>query len=172
MEGLENSAYLTLYIISNLISLLILWAAWKNQRVSRVLFLLVFAWASWTNWNEALVAPQFYLDYANLTFSNLYKEFINGWFSRHITLAVSFIATCQALIAFSMLLKGWIFKTASVGAMIFLLAIAPLGIGSAFPCTVIMAIAFGLLLSYKKVDYLWIAQPGSLHKHRWSFFPK
>ena len=102
MKGLDNNTYLVLYIISNVIALLILLTSWKHYRLSRLLFFLVFAWASWTNWNEALVAPQFYLDYASLTFSTLYRDFIQGWFSRHITLAVGFIATCQALIAVAM----------------------------------------------------------------------
>ena len=157
MKGLENNTYLALYIISNVIALLMLWASLKHYRISRLLFFLVFAWASWTNWNEAIIAPRFYLDYAGLTFSNWYRDFIQGWFSWHITLAVGFIATCQALIATAMLLKGWIFKTAAIGAIIFLLAIAPLGVGSAFPCTIILAIAMWLLTRQKEIDYLWIS---------------
>jgi hypothetical protein len=52
---------------------------------------------------------------------------------------VGFIATCQAFVAISILLKGWIFKTGCIGAIIFFLPYAPLGVGAAFPCTVIMA---------------------------------
>lgn len=100
--------------------------------------------------------PQFYLDYAGLTFSGWYKSFINGWFSNHITVAVVFIATCQALIAISMILKGWIFKTGAVGAIVFLLAIVPLGVGSAFPCTLILAISVWIVLRHKQIDYLWL----------------
>jgi len=157
MKGLENNTYLVLYVISNVIALLMLLAAWTQRRILRVMFFIVFAWASWTNWNEAIIAPQFYLDYAGLTFSNWYRDFIQGWFSWHITLAVGFIATCQALIAVSMLLRGWIFKTAAIGAFIFLLAIAPLGVGSAFPCTIILAIAMWSLMRQKEIDYLWIS---------------
>lgn len=157
MKGLENNTYLVLYIISNVIALLMLLAAWTQRRILRVMFFIVFAWASWTNWNEAIIAPQFYLDYAGLTFSSWYRDFIQGWFSWHITLAVGFIATCQALIAVSMLLRGWIFKTAAIGAVIFLVAIAPLGVGSAFPCTIILAIAMWSLMRQKEIDYLWIS---------------
>lgn len=157
MKGLDNNTYLTLYIISNAVALFILLLSWKVQRMARLLLFIIFAWASWTNWNEAIVAPQFYLDYGNLTFSGLYRKFIDGWFSSHITPAVGFIATCQALIAFSMLLKGWIFKTGAAGAIIFLLAIAPLGVGAAFPCTLILGISIWLMLRSKKVDYLWIS---------------
>ena len=156
MTGLSNSMYLMLYIISNVVALLIILAAWKNERMARLMLFIVFAWASWTNWNEALTAPQFYLDYAGLTFSGWYKSFINGWFSNHITVAVVFIATCQALIAISMILKGWIFKTGAVGAIVFLLAIVPLGVGSAFPCTLILAISVWIVLRHKQIDYLWL----------------
>ncbi len=156
MKGLENHVFLAFYIISNIVALLLLWASWKSKHVARLLVFLIFAWASWTNWNEALVAPQFYLDYAGLTFMDVYKNFINGWFSSHILLAVGFIATCQALVALSMLLRGWIFKTGCFGAIVFLLAIAPLGVGSAFPCTVIMTAAIILLLRGKEINYLWL----------------
>ena len=158
MRDLNYNVFLALYIFSNLLALAMLWAGWKNQRVLRLLVSLVFAWASWTNWNEAVIAPQFYLDYAGLTFSGLYRNFINGWFSTHITLTVGFIATCQSLIAISMLFKGWIFKTGAIGSIIFLIAIAPLGFGAAFPCTLIMAVSILLLLRKKKINYLWKPQ--------------
>ena len=157
MKGLDNNTYLTLYIISNVVALLMLWAGWKNRRILRLMIFLVFAWASFTNWNEALIAPQFYLEYADFTFFGFYRHFINGWFSTHITLAVGFIATCQAIIAVSMLLKGAIFRAGAIGAIIFLLAIAPLGVGAAFPCTVIMAISSWLVLRSKQINYLWIS---------------
>lgn len=164
MKGLDNSTYLLLYIISNAISLLILGLSWKTQRAARLLLFLIFVWASWTNWNEAIVAPLFYLNYGHLTFSELYRRFIIGWFSTHITQAVGLIATCQALIAFSILLKGWMFKTGAAGAIIFLLAIAPLGVGSAFPCTLILAISFWLLTRNKKLEYLWISKTRILRR--------
>ncbi len=155
MRDLNYNIFLVLYIFSNLLALTMLWAGWKNQRVLRLLVSLVFAWASWTNWNEAVIAPQFYMEYADLTFSGLYKHFINGWFSTHITLVVGLIASCQSLIAISMLFKGWIFKTGAVGAIIFLFAVAPLGFGAAFPCTIIMAASIWLMLRKKEINYLW-----------------
>jgi hypothetical protein len=156
MKGLDNNTYLIMYIISNTVALVMLWAAWKQHRVLRLMFFLLFAWASWTNWTEAINTPQFYLDYADLSFSGFYRDFIRGWFSHHITLAVGFIATCQALIGVSMLLKGWILRIGAIGAIIFLIAIVPLGVGSAFPCTLIMAVSMWSLLFEKETDYLWI----------------
>src|SRR5215469_13676826 len=135
----ELSNYLTLYIISNAVAVIMLFVAWKAPRFARLLFILLFAWASYTNWSYAVNNPNAYLNYSDLSLLNTYKQFILGWFSRHISIAVGFIATCQALIAISMLLKGWIFKTGCIGAIMFLIAIAPLGVGAAFPCTIILA---------------------------------
>jgi hypothetical protein len=119
MKELDNSTYLTLLIISNIVAMLLLVAAWKTPKISRLMLFFLFAWASYTNWNYAIHSPQLYLEYADLTFLNFYKEFILDWFSKHITVAVGFVATCQALIAISMLMEGVVFKAGTVGAIIF-----------------------------------------------------
>jgi uncharacterized membrane protein YphA (DoxX/SURF4 family) len=156
MKGFENITYLVAYIISNIVAILLLWAAWKQPRIARLMFFLLFAWAGWTNWTTALRNPQFYIEYADLSFWDVYKQFIRGWFSIHVTQVVSFIAICQALIAVSMLLKGWFLKIGVVGAIVFLLAIAPLGVGSAFPFSITASIALYLILRNQTNDYLWI----------------
>jgi len=156
MKGFENQTYLIAYIISNVVALILLWLAWKQPRAARLLFFLLFAWASWTNWITALHNPQFYIEYADLSFLRIYKQFIHGWFSRHITETVGFIATCQSLIALSMLFKGWILKIGAIAAIIFLLGIAPLGVGSAFPFSIIASFALSHILRNKTNDYLWI----------------
>jgi hypothetical protein len=154
MKGLDN--YLASYIISNVVAVLMLLAAWKTSKIARGLFFLLFIWAAYTNYNYAIYNPDAYLEYANLSLLNVYVQFIQGWFSRHVVAAVSFIATCEALIGISMLLKGWIFKTGCIGAIIFLLAIAPLGVGSGFPCTVIMAAALLLISKKTASQYIWM----------------
>lgn len=162
MKDLESQTYLLLYIISNVVALLILWSAWKHQRIARLLFFLLFIWASWTNWKTALNNPQFYTEYADLSFLNIYRQFIRGWFSEHVTEMVGFIATCQALIAVSMLLKGWMLKTGAIGAIIFLLGIAPLGVGSAFPFSITASLALYLILKNRTNDYLWISPKANI----------
>ena len=82
-------------------------------------------------------------------------HFIKGWFADHIQLAVGLVATCQGLIAISMLLNGWLYKIGSVGAIIFLLSILPFGVGSGFPCTAIMAIALFILLKKHNNEFIW-----------------
>ncbi len=155
MKGLDNELYIILLTISNAVAILQLIAAIKWPRIARFSFFLLFAWASWTNWIESQLTPQFYLDYADLTWSDGYRNFIKGWFSQHIQLAVGLIATCQGLIAISMLLKGWIFRIGSIGAIIFLLAILPFGVGSGFPCTAIMAAAIIVLLKKHNNEFIW-----------------
>ena len=155
MKGLDNQLYVTLLIVANIIAILQLIAAIRWPRIARLSFFLLFAWASWTNWSESQRAPQFYLEYADLTWSSWYRNFIRGWFADHIQLAVGTIAACQGLIAISMLLKGWIYKIGSAGAIIFLLSILPLGVGSGFPCTATMAVGILILLKRNNHDFIW-----------------
>jgi hypothetical protein len=155
MTGSDNQLYITLLIIANVIALLLLVASVKWPRIARLSFFLVFAWASWTNWKTCLQNPVVYLEYAGLAWSSLYKKFINGWFAQNITLAVGFVATCQAMIAVAMLLKGWIYSAACIAAIIFLLAILPLGVGAGFPSTAIMAIACYILLRKQPAKFVW-----------------
>lgn len=156
MKGLENSTYLLGYIISNVVAIIMLWATWKNQRMGRFLFFLLFAWASVTNASFAMNQPEVYLEYADMAWLNSYKQFIQGWFSEHILLSVGFVAISQGLIAFSMWLKGLLLRVGATGAIIFLLAILPLGVGSGSPCTLIMAIGMFLILKTKEHNFLRI----------------
>ena len=156
MKGLDNTTNLVLLIISNAVALAMLLVARKRTRLARLFFFLIFAWASWTNWKTALFSPETYLGEADLTFFSFYRELILGWFSRHITESVGFIATCQALIASSMLLKGWWLKAGGIGAILFLLAIAPFGVGSGFPCTIVLAAAMYLVVRAPGHNFLWM----------------
>lgn len=154
MKGFENEGYLLAYILSNAFALLLLFLSRRQPKAARVLFVALFAWAGWVNWRTALFTPHVYLDYADLSFLNWYKHLILGRFSNHILLAVGAIATCQLLIAIGLLLKGAVYKMATIGAVVFLIAILPLGVGAAFPCTLIMAIAL-LLLWKQGNNYIW-----------------
>lgn len=145
------------YSVSNLVALLLLWAAWKRPALARALFFLLFTWAAWTNSNTVLQTPEVYLGYAQYTFSTWYEQFIHGYFAKHIATFVLGIAAGQALIALAMLATGSLFRLGAIGGIIFLLAIAPLGVGSAFPCTLIMAVAMGLLYQKRSTHWLWFA---------------
>ncbi|QHT71307.1 hypothetical protein GXP67_33955 [Rhodocytophaga rosea] len=145
------------YIISNLAAVILALCSWKWPLASRFLYALLFGWACWFNLLTSIHTPEVYLSYAEGALLPVYKTFITGYFAAHITLFVSFIAVSQGLIAISLLLKGILFKTGVIGATIFLVSIAPLGIGSAFPASLIMAAGMWLLLKNKNSRYLWQA---------------
>ena len=155
MNGLNNQTYLLLLIISNIVAVLQFIAAIKWPRIARLSFFVLFVWAGWTNWTTSRETPQFYLEYADFALFQWYTDLINGWFADYIQTAVGLIAICQFLIAISMILKGWIYKTGSIGAMIFLIAILPLGVGSGFPCTGIMAVAIFILIKKHNIGFIW-----------------
>jgi hypothetical protein len=148
MKGYDNQLYITMAIICSGVALLQIVAALYWPKIARWSFAILFGWASFINWKTALNNPSAYLEYANLTWSDVYASFIRGWFSEHTLLIVGIIATAQALIAFSMLQRGLLFRIGAWGAMAFLLSIIPLGIGSGFPCTLIMTIAVAVLLRH------------------------
>jgi hypothetical protein len=153
MKELENPDYLLPYLFFNGLALIILFFSWKRPVIARLLLIGLFAWASWMNWTTAINDPKDYLNYSSHTFSSTYTDFINGWFSNHILLMVGTIATAQGMIAFGIALKGFLYRLACVGGIIFLLAIIPLGIGSGFPCTLIIALA--LVALTKENNFIW-----------------
>lgn len=155
MDFGNKNVLLFLYAISNAVAIIMLWSSWKKPTLARVLYFLLFAWASWTNGNGAVHSKEIYLGFAQLTFIPFYKDFILGFFSRHITLLILTIAACQFLIAFSMWMKDQLFKAGCWAAIIFLVGIAPLGMGSAFPSTLIMAGGLYLLARKNITRYLF-----------------
>lgn len=126
---------------------------WRT--VGRLLFVLLFLWAAEVNLRTALGRPQVYLEYAPLAYSDLYRQFILGFFSRHITPLVAAVAMAQFLIAVLVSLRGFTVQLGLIGAIVFLVAIAPLGTGSGFPSTLVMAVAAVPLLRAQYPQSLW-----------------
>jgi hypothetical protein len=134
--------FLVPFLISNIVAVVFLVAAWRWPRPTRWAAALVFLWAAVTNARIALATPEVYLESAMLTPVAIYRDFIVGWFSRYVQPMVLAIALGQLVIA--ALLAGparsrWI---GVAGALVFLAAIAPLGVGSAFP----FSLTFGAAL--------------------------
>ena len=109
-------------------ALLLLVVSLAVPTAGRLLFIALFAWAAQVNLRTALATPEVYLDYAPLASLDLYRQVIAGVFARHITAFVTAVALGLA------------------GAIAFLVAIVPLGVGSGFPATLIMAMAAAHLL--------------------------
>jgi hypothetical protein len=153
MEALRE--WLIPYIISNIVFLLSIVAALKRPMWTRIFFAGFFLWAAYFNSTTSIQSPEIYLNYSTLNALPTYRKFINGFFSEHITVIVFTIAVGQFLIALGLILnKNWV-KLACIGGIIFGLAIAPLGVGSGFPSTVCMAIAFFILFKKQDHDFIW-----------------
>ncbi len=72
MNGLDE--YIIPYLISQVVSIIILIAAWKRTRWARWLFSALFLWASATNMFIGLTDPDSYLNNAQFAIP-LYQDF-------------------------------------------------------------------------------------------------
>ncbi|HJS55630.1 MAG TPA: hypothetical protein VJ765_13845 [Chitinophagaceae bacterium] len=155
MNGLAE--YIVPYSISQVVSLIILIAAWKRTRWARWMFFVLFFWAFCINLYLGLTSPDSYLDNAKFALP-FYQDFINGWFNDHNHIIIPLIALGQLLIAIGMILKGWWVKWACIGSIIFLLSIAPLMVGAAFPFSITVSIAAYLIYRNDNKGYIWKAE--------------
>lgn len=158
MKGLDD--YLIPYLISQGVSIAILLAAWKNTRLARLLFSIMFLYAGFYNLTLGFRKPDEYLGFAELAIP-IYRDFINGWFSRHNHIVIPVIASGQLAIGVSMVLQGIWVKLACLGAIAFLLSIAPLMVGSAFPFSLTVSAAAILIWRNDKKNFLWKTPPPS-----------
>lgn len=140
--------------MSQVVAIVFVMIAFRNTRVTRLLFSLVFIGASAVNLSTALTNPDAYLNYAKMALP-FYRDFINGWFSHHHQTVVPVIAAGQLLVGVGMLLRGWRVQWACIGAIVFLLGITPLMVGSAFPFTLLVSWAALRVLQHDNKDWLW-----------------
>jgi hypothetical protein len=143
---MEIEPFLAPWIVSNAIALLLLIAALPWARFVRWSFVVIFLAAGIFNTYTAFTEPGVYLDYAERTFLPFYRDFILGSFSQYTTAYVVAIAVGQLTVAILLALPRRFLQLGVVGGTVFLIAIAPLGVGSAFPCTLIMTAALWVML--------------------------
>src|SRR5687768_3839729 len=127
------------FIISNLFATIFLVLAYERTTIARLILAVLFWSAGLTNLYVSHDRPEVYLEYSHAA-SELYARFIQGWFSKHITLSVTLIAVAQLIIATGVCFKEKIANLSATGAIIFFIAISPLGIYAAFPFPVISSI--------------------------------
>jgi hypothetical protein len=125
--------FVVMYLVANAMGLALLELGYWLPRVARWAWVGIFVWAATVNTFTAATKPWAYLAYGGLTPSHWYEAFINGWFSVHIPEFVMTIAAGQLTIAILLSREGPARRLGVWGATIFLLAIAPLGVGSGFP---------------------------------------
>jgi hypothetical protein len=128
----------------------LIFVCYKWPKIGKVAWGIIFILAGIFNIYTAMSNPQAYVDYSQHAVG-LYQKFINGVFSTHTSLFVSLIASGQILVGIFLFMKRTLFLLGIIGGIIFLVAISPLGSGSAFPSTLLMAFSLVLLhLRYKK----------------------
>jgi hypothetical protein len=138
-------AYLIPILISNAIAVLLIVLCAAFPKAGRIAWIVIFLAAGIFNIYSAITAPQAYLMYEKTALLPVYKDFISGPFSRNITLYVTLIGAGQIVTALLLIMRKPLFFLGILGGIVFLLAIVPLGIGSAFPCTLLMIISLLVL---------------------------
>lgn len=136
------------YVVTNVFALVQVIGSYRWPTVTRVVFFLIFAIAAIVNTRTVLDTPWTYQSYADYAIP-LYSRFILGPFDTIIRPVVLSIVVGQVFIAVSMFMKGFWFREGCFFGMIFCVAIAPLGLGSAFPATLLMAVAFYRLYKHE-----------------------
>lgn len=129
--------YIVPYVISNTIALVLLVTAFFRPGWVRWAAIIIFVAASVTNSWIAIRNPLDYQGYAELVVFDVYRDFIEGWFRAHTRWLVLPIAACQLAIAVLLIVNTRMSRWLAVaGALVFLLAISPFGVGSAFPFSI------------------------------------
>lgn len=130
--------------ITHFVSIILIIICYKKPKIGKVAWGIIFILAGSFNIFMVIKDPQAYLSYRDHAVE-LYKFFIDGAFTSFTRAIVSLIGTYQILSGVFLLKEGRLFLMGILGGIIFLLAIAPLGIGSAFPSTLFMAFSLALL---------------------------
>lgn len=154
MKGFDQ--WLLPYVLSQVVSLVLLGLCWKNNAWGRIAISLLFLYAGVYNMYIGLKKPDEYLHFAEYAIP-VYQQFIRGWFSRHNGMMIPLIAIGQFLSGIFLLAGGIWPRLGIAGVMLFLLGIAPLGVGSAFPFSITVSIAAMILWRKKRFLPIWLA---------------
>ena len=163
---MRNELFSEAWLISVLFSVSMVLLTILRPVYGRMMLSLIFLAAGFINTVLVVSQPDMYLVYGDLAALSSYEHFIEGVFSRHIPAFILPIALLQMAIGIGLMWRDPLEKVALCGAVIFLLAIAPLGAGSAFPSTVLLALA-AILLLFKRAPYPWIwllVQPRAIER--------
>jgi hypothetical protein len=132
------------YVITHVITFIMIIICYKWPKIGKVAWGIIFILAGIFNIFTVIKDPQAYLSYRDHAV-DFYKFFIDGVFNSFTIFIVSLIGAGQILVGIFLLRKGKVFFLGILGGITFFIAIAPLGIGSAFPSTLLMAFSLVLL---------------------------
>ena len=117
--------YLIPYVVSNVVSIILIFICYRYAKVGRVIFGVIFLLAGIFNIYKVYKTPEIYAQvYGATAVFSFYKEFIYGFFSSHIFLVISLIAMGQIIVGIMLFTKN-LYKIGVIGGIVFLLAIAP-----------------------------------------------
>jgi hypothetical protein len=136
----------TMYLLSNAMALALLVLALVRPQWTRAGVVLLFFIAFTVNLRVAALHPAVYLRFGHVTPVKWYHDFILGWFALHLRPMLALIAVGQLAIAALLTGGPALQRVAVIGATIFLLAIAPLGMGAAFPFSLTVVAAMWIML--------------------------
>ena len=143
--------YLVPFIVSNVISLILIFICYKWYKTGKILFSIIFLAAGIFNFTVSGDSPEvYYKVYGETAVFGFYKTFIYGIFRENVEVFVKAIALGQMTVGILLLSKGNWTTLGVIGGIVFLTGISPLGVGSAFPATLLMII--GLILLFKKAS--------------------
>ena len=142
--------YMLPVILSNLVAVILALSSYNFPRFMRFIWGLIFIAAGIINLITVYNEPAMYISGFGPAAVDPYKEIIYGPFSKQPAVYVTLIAVGQIIVGGLIWSRNFWYYLGLTGGMIFLLAIAPLGVGSAFPSSVIMALGLVLMMRKKR----------------------
>lgn len=139
----------TAYLLSNAGAIIILLISIWFKKLGLVLVAILFLVAAIVNAWQANYQPDRYNVYELVAALPVYEYLISSIFLEHIKFYIAVLMVLQLIIGISLLYyKRW----ALWAAVIYLLALAPLGAGSSFPSTVLLAAACIIILAHPPLN--------------------
>ncbi len=133
------------YVGSNVFALALILCAARWPKLARLLFSVLFVGAGVWNTYASLTRPAFYVaTYGHLA-TPPYASFIFGPFAADPALFVLPIAMGELTIGLLAAGPGSSVRLAMIGVTLFMLGLAPLGVGGAFPFSIFAIVAAYLL---------------------------
>ncbi len=159
------------WLVTNAVAALLLLCCWRLPSLGRAALAAVFLVAAVVNACLGVRHPEAYVDFARHAIPP-YGAFIKGPFSARPDAVILPIAAGQLIIAYLLSRDGAKFRVGVAGAIVFLVAVAPLGLASAFPSTIVLAFAAGLLLRRHARPFFHDFFPSSPAAHALRHFPQ
>lgn len=155
------------YTGSNIFALGLLLMSYKKPQAARYFYAFLFLAAAIANAKVALTNPSDYSNYAVYAWP-IYREFIQGPFTEIIRPMVLSIALGQIILGFGFLIRA-LYPLACLGAILFFMAITPLGLGAAFPFTLLASLGCFFIFKQKHLpespaNQNYLGPYGSDHK--------